>query len=78
MTWAMTEFILLHYVWLLENLKEKVKIEKRKINLKLINYFYVFFSNPIHLFLPFYKNKNIFKNFFMLNQFFLNNFLSNS
>ena len=56
MTWAMPEFILLHYVWLLENLKEKVKIEKRKINLKLINYFYVFFSNPIHLFLP-YKNK---------------------
>ena len=30
MTWAMTEFVLLHYVWLLENLKEKVKIEKEK------------------------------------------------
>ena len=30
MTWAMPEFILLHYVWLLENLKEKVKIEKEK------------------------------------------------
>ena len=30
MTWAMTEFILLHYVWLLENLKEKSKDRKKK------------------------------------------------